>query len=133
MFMASSVTPINADDELFLRYGSHSNPTLFVEYGFVNYWTEGECQEGKYNGEVDVQDILEELFSAKGSTGDAMKEVLEEEGYWGYCHLFMYILRRPANTFACRGLQRLDDAFATDTCTSVLPPDVCAPLVSCHV
>lgn len=105
MFIASSEKPIQTDDELFLRYGSHSNQVLFVEYGFVNLWKEGACQKGKFNGEVDVQDAVEELVSAKGSTGEVLKEILEEEGYWGYCYLLVYILRKPANTSAYLGNQ----------------------------
>ncbi|EKM55430.1 uncharacterized protein PHACADRAFT_94457 [Phanerochaete carnosa HHB-10118-sp] len=82
-FMASSETPVHQDEELFLRYGGHSNRMLFVEYGFVNLWNEGECTGGQFDGEVDVQDMMEELFVVKGATGGTLKDALEEEGYWG--------------------------------------------------
>ena len=84
MFMASGKTPVRKDTELFLRYGGHANRTLFVEYGFVNMWNETECYEGKFNGEADVQNIMEDLFASKGGVGRAMRQILEEEGYWGY-------------------------------------------------
>ncbi|GJE95126.1 SET domain-containing protein [Phanerochaete sordida] len=83
IFMSSSETPVHKDEELFLRYGSHSNRMLLVEYGFGNLWDEGECRDGKFGGEVDVQDMVEKLFAARGAVGRALKEVLETEGYWG--------------------------------------------------
>lgn len=91
MFLASSETPINKDEELFLEYGSHANRTLFVEYGFVNLWREGQCSDGTFCGEIDVQDIVEDLFNSKGAVGRSMKQVLEEEGYWGYNSVLVYI------------------------------------------
>lgn len=100
MFISSSETPVNKDDELFLRYGSHSNRMLFVEYGFVNTWSKGACASGEFNGDVDLQDVVEEVLISKGAVGRLLREVLEEEGYWGYSYLFMYILRRPANIFS---------------------------------
>lgn len=63
-----------AGQELFLRYGKHSNRTLFVQYGFVDTSPEKE-------GEVDVTDILDDIIGAKGPVGTWMTEVLEEEGY----------------------------------------------------
>ena len=63
-----------AGEELFLRYGKHSNRTLFVQYGFVDSSLEKE-------GEVDVADILEDIFRSKGDVGSWLMGVLEEEGY----------------------------------------------------
>jgi hypothetical protein len=91
MFLSSSETPIRKDDELFLRYGGHANRTLFIEYGFVKLWKEGDCRNGSFSGEVDVQNIVEELFSSKGSIGQSMKKLLEEVGYWGYNCILVYI------------------------------------------
>lgn len=92
MFISSKEHPIQKDQELFLQYGAHANKTLFVEYGFVNSWLEGECLRGEFRGEVDLQDILEDMFTKRGSVGTWMKDVLEQEGYWGYsCPLCIYL------------------------------------------
>ncbi|KAF7793000.1 hypothetical protein EIP86_004105 [Pleurotus ostreatoroseus] len=82
-FLSSRETQIAKDEELFLKYGSHPNRTLFIEYGFVNPWKEGECASGEFIGEVDLQDVVEALFEEKGAMGAWMKEVLQQEGYWG--------------------------------------------------
>ena len=87
MFIASSDTPVRKNEELYLRYGAHANRTLFVEYGFVSSWNEGDCREGNFNGEVDVQDIMEDLFASRGIVGQVLKDILEEEGYWGYSYI----------------------------------------------
>lgn len=68
------LSPVNEsvepDRELYLTYGAHSNRTLFTEYGFV---------EDRSEGEVDIQDLMEPLFSDQPQ----LKTILEEEGYWG--------------------------------------------------
>ncbi|PFH54371.1 hypothetical protein AMATHDRAFT_135273 [Amanita thiersii Skay4041] len=74
---------IEADDELYLVYGAHSNKTLFVEYGFVNQVSREILEEGRVAGEVDVQRYVEDLFNKRGCVGGWMKELLTEEGYWG--------------------------------------------------
>ncbi|KAI0699726.1 SET domain-containing protein [Cytidiella melzeri] len=80
--------PIQKNEQLFLQYGAHSNTKLFVEYGFVNSWAENDCMRGDFVGEVDLQDILEEMFEDRGSTvGAWMRSVLQEEGYWGCSRL----------------------------------------------
>ena len=100
MFISSS-RAIQKDDELFLQYGAHSNRKLFIEYGFVNTFAEGDCLRGDFVGEVDLQDILEAMFSTRGGdVGKWMKEVLEEEGYWGYsCSLPCMYDKTSANIF----------------------------------
>ena len=84
VFLASSEVPIHKDDELFLRYGGHSNRKLFVEYGFVNVWTPHQCESGMFSGEVDVQDGVQGLLAGQGDLGDRVRDILEQEGYWGY-------------------------------------------------
>ncbi|KAI0082678.1 SET domain-containing protein [Panus rudis PR-1116 ss-1] len=74
---------VEKDQELFLRYGSHSNRRLFVEYGFVNRWSGDAIRNGEVDGECDVQDLVEKLFEEAGATGIWAKEVLQNEGYWG--------------------------------------------------
>jgi hypothetical protein len=62
--------------ELYLVYGQHSNHTLFVEYGFVDRGIPGE---------VNVQDIVESILAGKGkAAATRMKNLLLEQGYWGY-------------------------------------------------
>ncbi|TCD69710.1 hypothetical protein EIP91_006477 [Steccherinum ochraceum] len=72
------------DKEVFLRYGGHANRVLFVEYGFVNLGN-SEGVEGEGSGEVDVQDVVEDLVfgSADAEVVKRARDVLELEGYWG--------------------------------------------------
>lgn len=63
-------------DEVYLRYGSHSNITLFTEYGFVE-------KDAFGGGQLDVSDIIESLFHEKGPLGEWMKATLEAANYWG--------------------------------------------------
>lgn len=74
---------IAQDQEVTLRYGWHSNRTLFVEYGFVNAIKSEELMSGVYPGEVNVQDIVTDLFDQQGDAGTFVKKTLDAEGYWG--------------------------------------------------
>jgi hypothetical protein len=69
--------------ELFLTYGMHPQREMLVEYGFVNQVADEAFRNGEFSGEVDLQDEVERLFEAKGEAGVWMKQILEEEGYWG--------------------------------------------------
>ena len=71
------------DQEVTLRYGWHSNRTLFVEYGFVNAIRSEELMSGVFPGEVNVQDIVTDLFDQQGDVGTFVKKTLDVEGYWG--------------------------------------------------
>lgn len=83
-FKSSSEHTLHADHEIFLRYGGHANRTLFTEYGFVNLWEDGAVEQGGVEGEVDVQDFVEDMIEkAGGHIAAAAREVLEDEGYWG--------------------------------------------------
>jgi hypothetical protein len=62
------------DIELFLKYGSHPNSTLFTEYGFV---------EATGEGEVILDSEVEALFKMRGHVGLWMKDILIAEKYWG--------------------------------------------------
>jgi hypothetical protein len=77
---------VNAEEEICLLYGAHSNTSLFVEYGFVNDFSRESIRNGEYPGELDVQSVIEDMFENKGLVGAWMKRVLEDEGYWG-CEL----------------------------------------------
>ncbi|PPQ81158.1 hypothetical protein CVT24_007942 [Panaeolus cyanescens] len=72
--LAPSTQATKPQDELYLKYGSHSNSTLFTEYGFVLARTDSE---------IEVVDLVEDLFEKRGAVGTWMKEVLTGEGYWG--------------------------------------------------
>ncbi|KAH7916069.1 hypothetical protein BJ138DRAFT_1140602 [Hygrophoropsis aurantiaca] len=97
-FISPGDATIKAGEELYLTYGSHSNRTLFVEYGFVNQNFEDavskmNCEEAE--GEVHVQDIVEQLISPDTPFGSIIKNVLCDEGYWGDWTL--HALPKPAH------------------------------------
>lgn len=66
-----------------MRYGGHSNQSLFVEYGFVNTVSNEDMESGEYAAEMDVQPLVVSLFKGRGSVGTWMQTILENEGYWG--------------------------------------------------
>ncbi|KAJ7452444.1 hypothetical protein B0H11DRAFT_2073446, partial [Mycena galericulata] len=70
--LLSPSTATDPGQELYLTYGAHANRTLFVEYGFVI-----PCASDDARAEVDVQDIVEQLFE------DTKRDMLQEAGYWG--------------------------------------------------
>ncbi|KAF5365607.1 hypothetical protein D9758_003298 [Tetrapyrgos nigripes] len=76
---------VSADEEIFLTYGAHCNRNLFVEYGFVLH----PLSESWDNCvvEVEVDDIVEELFRQKGSVGTWMMEILRTENYWRWVRI----------------------------------------------
>ncbi|KAI5124551.1 hypothetical protein M0805_003073 [Coniferiporia weirii] len=61
---------VDEGEEVYLKYGSHCNRTLFAEYGFV-----GECSEPS-GGEVEVSDLVNELALSK-----SVSNLLDEQGY----------------------------------------------------
>ncbi|KAF8844979.1 SET domain-containing protein [Paxillus ammoniavirescens] len=79
-FISAEAAMIQEGDEIHLTYGSHSNKTLFVEYGFVNACHE---YESHLSGEVDVEDVVDELVFQDLPLGELIKDVLVAEGYWG--------------------------------------------------
>lgn len=79
IFMCPDNVKIDEDDEILLTYGLHSNQMLFVEYGFVNVFSENGPSPG---GEVDVQDLVEDYVFV-GVCPREVKAVLVAEGYWG--------------------------------------------------
>ncbi|KAI0362021.1 SET domain-containing protein [Trametes cingulata] len=81
-FLGPSGYSLSAGDELLLKYGAHSNRFLFTEYGFVNPLKD-VTSSSEYSGEVDVQDLVEDLIRQAGSVGPIIKSTLEEAGYWG--------------------------------------------------
>lgn len=79
-FISPDNVKIEEDDEILLTYGLHSNKTLFVEYGFVNIFSENGPSP---SGEVDVQDLVEKYVFADVQLSEAVKVALVAEGYWG--------------------------------------------------
>ena len=80
---ATTGITVGRDDELFLSYGSHSNVTLFVEYGFVNDLPEEEWIPNAYPGEVLVDDLVMAVFEDHEELYPQLKSILEKETYWG--------------------------------------------------
>lgn len=85
-FLSTPNQALKKDDEVFLKYGYHSNSVLFSEYGFVM-----QPEERGVEGEVCVDDILEPMFEKPGewmkealkNHGEWMKETLKKHKYWG--------------------------------------------------
>ena len=84
VFFGPSQNGLCRGQELYLQYGSHSNNLLFSEYGFINQIPEGAIKDDEYPGQVEVDELVEQLFAEKGLPGTRMKSALENEGYWGY-------------------------------------------------
>lgn len=79
-FISPDNVKIEENDEILLTYGLHSNKTLFVEYGFLNPFSESGPAP---SGEVDVQDLVEEHVLTDVRLGEAVKVALIAERYWG--------------------------------------------------
>ncbi|KAG5715238.1 Ribosomal N-lysine methyltransferase set11 [Termitomyces sp. T112] len=82
-FISPSSTVTKQDDELFLKYGAHSNQILFVEYGFVSEISAELLLRGDAIGQIALQSELLDLFESRGKLGAWMKDILRTEGYWG--------------------------------------------------
>lgn len=83
-FLATDhITGVEVGGEIGLRYGGHSNQSLFIEYGFVNLVLGEDMKSGTYPAEIDLQPIVVGLFKDLGSVGAWMQTILENEGYWG--------------------------------------------------
>ena len=80
---AEHAKEVEVNGEVCLRYGGHSNQSLFVEYGFVNAVSDVDMRSGEYPAEVDVQHIVVDLIKGRGIIGTWMQAILKGEGYWG--------------------------------------------------
>jgi hypothetical protein len=83
MLMSPADLSVEEDQEMYLIYGSHPNKRLFVEYGFIVRFSAEALCSGRFFGEVDVQDLVENIFQQRGEIGEWMKGMLVKEGYWG--------------------------------------------------
>ncbi|KAJ3503825.1 hypothetical protein NMY22_g18116 [Coprinellus aureogranulatus] len=81
--MSPAASATKAGNELYLRYGFHSNQLLFVEYGFTTSVSEQDVLAGEQQADIDITPIVEEWFTNRGKVGDWMKEQLMGENYWG--------------------------------------------------
>ena len=68
--------PVESGEELFLKYGNHSNRTLFTEYGFVDETADAS------EGEVDISDCVDVILAGKPAQ-KRLRTLLDEEGYIG--------------------------------------------------
>ncbi|KAK0228519.1 hypothetical protein IW262DRAFT_1490536 [Armillaria fumosa] len=84
IFISPADKHLDVNEEIFLKYGAHSNRTLFVEYGFVLPISSEALICGEVDGEVDVFDFMESLLTNKGNH---LQELLDRENYWGRVHL----------------------------------------------
>ncbi|KAJ7219254.1 hypothetical protein GGX14DRAFT_516199 [Mycena pura] len=76
--LLSPATKVKVGEELYLTYGAHPNRALFVEYGFVAPYAPDDAR-----AEVEVQDIVEQLFDNQGNEGKIKKQMLQDSAYWG--------------------------------------------------
>ncbi|KAF8959069.1 hypothetical protein BDZ97DRAFT_1839701 [Flammula alnicola] len=83
VLLSPSTATTSPHEEIFLRYGPHSNSTLFAEYGFVMAPSPNDASDETSGGEIELQGVIETLFLKRGSVGSWMKEILVVEGYWG--------------------------------------------------
>ena len=81
--MSPAELNVEENEEMHLIYGGHSNKTLFVEYGFVIRFSAEALCKGQFFGEVDVHDLVKDLFRQREETGERMRDILVKEGYWG--------------------------------------------------
>jgi hypothetical protein len=80
-FISPSRTALEEGQEFYLTYGAHCNRILFVEYGFVD--VDHSAKEWQpTRGQVDLQDLMLELFMRPGVSSE-LRDILTEEGYWG--------------------------------------------------
>ncbi|OSD01579.1 SET domain-containing protein [Trametes coccinea BRFM310] len=83
VFFGPSDFSVPEGQELLLKYGAHSNRFLFIEYGFVNSFDEGAVLSGRFPGEVDVQELVEDLIDQAGPLKSQIRSTLHRAGYWG--------------------------------------------------
>lgn len=73
--------PVKRGDQIYLRYGGHSNGFLFAEYGFV---LPLDIQQAHImNGEITVDPDVEEMFRTSADA-EAKQKILEDRNYWGW-------------------------------------------------
>lgn len=69
---------LEKDEQVKFEYGAHSTETLLTEYGFTPEGRGGNFLD-QPNGEVDVNDLVEKMYSIKS---DRIRTTLEAIGCW---------------------------------------------------
>lgn len=75
----SSAVALRAGDEVYLRYGAHSNTVLFTEYGFVIPFNRDNTHIT--NGEISIDHDVEELFRSSRHSEKKI-QLLKDRSYW---------------------------------------------------
>ncbi|QRV91093.1 RuBisCO LSMT substrate-binding protein [Ceratobasidium sp. AG-Ba] len=75
----SSSVALQPGDEIYLRYGGHSNAALFTEYGFVLALAE---KAHTFNGEVLIDCYVEDLLRSRENHTQKC-QLLKDRNYWG--------------------------------------------------
>ncbi|KEP55132.1 RuBisCO LSMT substrate-binding protein [Rhizoctonia solani 123E] len=76
----STSTPVKEGDQIYLRYGPHSNAFLFCEYGFVLPLDVKDARIA--DGEIVIDSDVEELLR-NANDFKLKEELLKDRNYWG--------------------------------------------------
>jgi hypothetical protein len=75
----SSAIALRPGDEVYLRYGAHSNAMLFAEYGFVVPFNRDNAH--MVDGEITIDPDIEELLQSSGHAEEKI-QLLKARNYW---------------------------------------------------
>jgi hypothetical protein len=76
----STSCPVKCGDQIYLRYGGHSNAFLFVEYGFVLSLRirNAHITSGEITVDPDIEDMIRSSVNF-----DVKEQLLKDKSYWG--------------------------------------------------
>jgi hypothetical protein len=74
---------LNPGEQVFLKYGAHSNRMLFTEYGFTDELDPAALENDRLDCEADIAWRMLRLFAKRGNIGTWMEEILKSANYWG--------------------------------------------------
>ncbi|KAJ3571884.1 hypothetical protein NP233_g3456 [Leucocoprinus birnbaumii] len=83
VLLSPSNKTLQPGEEVFLKYGAHSNRKLFTEYGFINDLDLGSLESGNMECEADITWRMLRFFTKRGNIGTWMEELLKNTNYWG--------------------------------------------------
>ncbi|CAE6526766.1 unnamed protein product [Rhizoctonia solani] len=91
----STSTPVKEGDQIYLRYGPHSNAFLFCEYGFVLPLDvkDARIADGEIVIDCDVEELLRNAKDFK-----LKEELLKDRNYWGLLLPPAIIMTQPIKT-----------------------------------
>ena len=75
----SSAITLRPGDEVYLRYGAHSNAVLFSEYGFVIPFNRDNMHI--VDGEILIDSDVEELLQSSKNSEQKI-QLLKDRNYW---------------------------------------------------